>query len=136
MVRVRRVTGADAHGAQSAVGPSSGAAAKSQLVQTLGDEREAASGRKGSPVTVPRTSQLPDLDPLPRQHSLRVILEDVPVHDPGTPFALSALSGMTKRELIGLLTRMHQVVIKKEPTRLELLGAVVTILCRLNRVTL
>ena len=70
------------------------------------------------------------------RNELSVLLEDGPATDIGVHYYMSDLVSMRRRDLIGVLSSMGQSVGKRRPTRLELLGAVVTLLCDMNRLRL
>ena len=67
---------------------------------------------------------------------LTVLLEDRPATDAGVDFFMSDLIEMRTRDLVGVLSSMGQAVGKRRPTRLELLGGVVTLLCDMGRLRL
>ena len=56
--------------------------------------------------------------------------------DAGEDYLMSALVVMPKKQSVEVLCTMGQVVSKKSPARLELLGAVVCLLFGQNRVVL
>ena len=62
--------------------------------------------------------------------------EDRPATDTGVHYCVSNLVLMTARDLIAVLGSMGQAVDKRRPTRLELLGSVVTLLCDRGRLRL
>ena len=67
---------------------------------------------------------------------LTVLLEDRPATDTGVDYFMSDLIGMRARDLVGVLSSMEQAVDKRRPTRLEILGAVVTVLRDMDRLRL
>ena len=67
---------------------------------------------------------------------LDVLISKRPMQDPGVTHALCEVVGMRKGELMELLVSMGQQVTKRQPTRLELLGAVVTMLSSWGRLSL
>ena len=67
---------------------------------------------------------------------LSVLLEDGPAMDTGVYYNMSDLVTMRRRDLVGVVGSMGQSVGKRRPTRLELLGAVVTLLCGMDRLRL
>jgi len=67
---------------------------------------------------------------------LSVLLENGPATDTGVYYYMSDLVTMRRRDLIEVLSSMEQSVGKRRPTRLELLGAVVTLLCDMDRLRL
>ena len=70
-----------------------------------------------------------------RAHSC-VLLEDRPASDAGVDFFMSDLIEMRTSDLVGVLSSMGQAVGKRRPTRLELLGGVVTLLGDMGRLRL
>ena len=70
------------------------------------------------------------------RRELTVMLEDRPAIDTGVQYCVSDLATMTKRDLVGVLNSMGQTVHKRRPTRLELLGGVITFLCDMGRLRL
>ena len=87
------------------------------------------------------TSPAEHLTPPPPHKDLRLGQTDLQVllarqPNPGITYTLYELVGMRKEELLHLLAAMRQLVVKKTPTRLELLGAVVTLLLALKRLSL
>ena len=67
---------------------------------------------------------------------LTVLLEDRPATDTGVYYHMSDLVTMRRRNLVGVLGPMGQAVGKRRPTRLELLGGVVTLLSDMGRLRL
>ena len=67
---------------------------------------------------------------------LTVLLEDRPATDTGVYYHMSDLVTMRRRDLVGVLGSMGQAVGKRRPTRLELLGGVVTLLSDMGRLRL
>ena len=101
---------------------------------------EAADGAAGASapaqiVASPATSQQ-NTDLRLGRGELTVLLEDRPVTDAGIDFFMSDLIEMRTSDLVGVLSSMGQAVGKRRPTRLELLGGVVTLLCDIGRLRL
>lgn len=94
-----------------------GASAPVQTVATLSTFQQQADSRLG-------------------RRGLTVLLEDRPAIDTGVHYCVSDLVMMTTRDLIGVLGSMGQAVGKRRPTRLELLGSVVTLLSDMGRLRL
>ena len=92
-------------------------------------QRHSQGGRE--PSSISTTERLS-----PRKSGLSVLLEDGPATDTGVYYNVSDLVTMRRRELVGVLGSMGQSVGKRRPTRLELLGAVVTLLCDMDRLRL
>ena len=92
-------------------------------------------GVSGNPTPIQRAAP-PYSDLHLGRTDLDVLLKRRPVRDPGVTHALYEVVGMRKEELVVLLTSMDQQVAKKQPTRLELLSAVVTLLLSWNRLSL
>ena len=92
-------------------------------------------GVSGNPTPIQRAAP-PYSDLHLGRTDLDVLLKRRPVRDPGLTHASYEVVGMRKEELVVLLTSMDQQVAKKQPTRLELLGAVVTLLLSWNRLSL
>ena len=74
-------------------------------------------------------------DPAFSRHDTEVLLQRTPVKDPGLDFYLPDVILLRKGELLSVLHSMGQTVSKQAPTRLELLGVTVTILCSLGRLS-
>jgi len=69
------------------------------------------------------------------RHDTEVLLQRTPVRDPGVNFYLPDVISLRKSQLLSVLQSMGQTVSKQAPTRLELLGVTVTLLCSLGRLS-
>ena len=69
------------------------------------------------------------------RHDTEVLLQHTPVRDPGVDFYLPDVISLRKSQLLSVLQSMGQTVSKQAPTRLELLGVTVTLLCSLGRLS-
>ena len=127
-------------GGETASAQAVGSAASSRQHKRKLDEREHGlsgfeAGVSGNPGPTRHTAPLQS-DLYLGRTDLDVLIRRGPVHDPRVTHTLYEVVGMRKKELMGLLVSMDQQVTKKQPTRLELLGAVVTLLLSWNRLTL
>ena len=61
---------------------------------------------------------------------------DSKVNNNGVHYSLPDIVAMRKCELVRILESMEQAVSKRQPTRLDLLGAVVTLPCDMGRIEL
>lgn len=99
----------------------------------------AANGTRGASAPTPTVAAFPSqpkADSRLGRRELTVLLEDRPATDTGVHYCVSDLVIMTKRDWVGVLGSMGQAVDKRQPTRLELLGSVVTLLCDMGRLRL
>ena len=69
------------------------------------------------------------------RHDSEVLLQRTPVKDPGVDFHLPDVILLRKGQFLSVLHSMGQTVSKQAPTRLELLGVTVTVLCSLGRLS-
>lgn len=69
------------------------------------------------------------------RHDLEVLLHDKPVRDFGVVHFVPELVQLRKAGLLLLLESLGQEVSKQNPTRLELLGAAVTLLCSTGKLS-
>ena len=70
------------------------------------------------------------------RRELTVLLQDSPATDTGVQYSLPDIVAMRKCDLVRVLESVGQAVNKQRPTRLELLGGVVTLLCDMGRLEL
>ena len=100
----------------------------------------AADGAGGVSAAARVVASPPAFQPQRNVHLVRgeltVLLEDRPATDTGVNCLMSDLIEMRARDLVGVLSSMGQAVDKRRPTRLELLGAVVTLLRDMDRLRL
>lgn len=115
--------------------PSSSGLARLQTHSPLGAASDAG-GAAAATGTVTLSPLQPPKDLRLGRRELTVLLQDRPATDTGVQYSLPDIVAMRKCDLVRVLESVGQAVNKQRPTRLELLGGVVTLLCDMGRLEL
>ena len=97
---------------------------------THGSER-----RRSAAATTRTVTHLPSQPPTDLhlcRDELTILLQDRSATNTGVRYSLPDIVAMRKCDLVRTLTSVGQAVGKRQPTRLELLGAAVTLLCGMD----